>query len=353
MRAISSRKLLLAAAMVGAGSFLSVASWSPPAKAKANSPPPALRATGKNYLGPGETLVEGTALQSASGKYFATAKHGNFVVYYSADGSLPRAQNPGITKPLDLPISWQTNLPYHQVVPGIMRHYNGNSGSNEWRDCDASTTTFVRVESTGELVVYEVSMNASADPEQLDACRAKDSPQSKILWQKGSFKKGFMGTKAIQDRYLLLQDDGNLVLYNGSSPQKPGLMDWSSFQEGGKSIGPASAPPAPPPAPAAPPAAAPPAPALEVLDVAFYLAKYPDVRALTNGNQEEAKKHWINKGMLECRQSSRTFSVADYVNRHRDLMDALGKSTEVCLGAVGHWLSFGKREGRNAAPEKP
>jgi len=88
-------------------------------------------------------------------------------------------------------------------------------------------------------------------------------------------------------------------------------------------------------------------PALEVLDVTYYLSKNADVRETYGNNQLWAHHHWLTQGIRECRQPSRDFSLLDYLARYPDLTAAFGND---CTAAMQHWLTYGKKEGRSAAP---
>ncbi|MDP6040082.1 MAG: DUF5011 domain-containing protein [Candidatus Latescibacteria bacterium] len=82
-------------------------------------------------------------------------------------------------------------------------------------------------------------------------------------------------------------------------------------------------------------------------DPCWYLNNHPDLtQASGSGNLREVYEHWIVYGLREGRQSNANFSISAYRDRHPDLQDhSYGD-------ALGHWLSDGQGEGRDASPVK-
>ncbi|MCB9235204.1 MAG: hypothetical protein H6581_26345 [Bacteroidia bacterium] len=84
-------------------------------------------------------------------------------------------------------------------------------------------------------------------------------------------------------------------------------------------------------------------------DPVFYADKYPDLKAAFGYDCGRLKRHWEESGLNEGRQSSPTFSVADYLHRYPDLVNAFGGGNY--KAAWNHWFSSGKGEGRSPAPK--
>jgi hypothetical protein len=95
----------------------------------------------------------------------------------------------------------------------------------------------------------------------------------------------------------------------------------------------------------APPLVAPNA-RLDVLDPDYYSKKYstPYLPRLT---REQAKEHWLTRGIAAGNQSSEKFSVQAYLNRYPDLKAKFGNDY---AAAVDHWNSIGYKEKLNPAP---
>ena len=89
-------------------------------------------------------------------------------------------------------------------------------------------------------------------------------------------------------------------------------------------------------------------PRATVLDTAFYLGHYADLKAAFGSNETAARDHWLRYGLQEGRQSSVAFSIKDYVARYDDLQEAFGADYRA---ALDHWLTFGREEQRDPRPE--
>ncbi len=83
---------------------------------------------------------------------------------------------------------------------------------------------------------------------------------------------------------------------------------------------------------------------LSVLDPAFYLNKYPDLKAAFGTNLEAAKTHWLQYGYKEGRDCAPGFSIGGYMARYPELQKAFGRDYAAYLG---HWFSYGIKEKRD------
>ena len=83
-----------------------------------------------------------------------------------------------------------------------------------------------------------------------------------------------------------------------------------------------------------------------VFDAAFYLNKYPDLRAAFGTNEDAALQHFVNFGMSEGRQAKSTFNVYVYRNNYPDLQAAFGGNLK---SYYLHYLNHGIRENRKAS----
>ena len=79
-------------------------------------------------------------------------------------------------------------------------------------------------------------------------------------------------------------------------------------------------------------------------DVGFYMRKNPDIARFYGGNPASARKHWIEQGIREGRESSPVFNIAYYTKTYPDVaaIAVTGKNKAV----VEHWLKTGVAEGR-------
>lgn len=84
-----------------------------------------------------------------------------------------------------------------------------------------------------------------------------------------------------------------------------------------------------------------------VLDPDFYINHYADLKSAFGNNVAAARKHWLEFGINEGRQSSAAFSVAAYVERYPDLKEAFGNDY---AAALNHWLVSGRSERRDPKP---
>lgn len=96
-----------------------------------------------------------------------------------------------------------------------------------------------------------------------------------------------------------------------------------------------------------------PPPELQVLDVGFYLAAHPDLRAAFGTNTKAASDHWLANGVKEGRQSATWFDAQYYFQRHGDLQQAYRNDPRrpptPWTYAVWHWLNYGIKEGRRSS----
>lgn len=60
--------------------------------------------------------------------------------------------------------------------------------------------------------------------------------------------------------------------------------------------------------------------------------------------QTEAENHWLNQGIGQGLRGSRTFSAAQYLQLNPDVAAAVGAANY--LGAIGHYVTSGRAEGR-------
>ena len=81
-----------------------------------------------------------------------------------------------------------------------------------------------------------------------------------------------------------------------------------------------------------------------VIDPAFYLAAYPDLRAAFGTDAGAAISHWQTNGIAEGRVGSPTFDLAYYRSVNPDLQ---GFSN---ADVLNHFLTFGRYEGRETSP---
>lgn len=84
-----------------------------------------------------------------------------------------------------------------------------------------------------------------------------------------------------------------------------------------------------------------------LLDPAFYLDTYADVRTATRGIPQLALAHWLSHGIREGRQPSKVFDLRSYLARHPDLKRSFGNDY---TAAMNHWMAHGAREGRDPMP---
>lgn len=93
-----------------------------------------------------------------------------------------------------------------------------------------------------------------------------------------------------------------------------------------------------------------PDPRLRVLDTASYADLYLDLKTRFGDDGFALQRHWLTDGLNECRRSSATFSIRDYIERYPDLKQRFAAD---CPGALEHWFKFGEAEGRSPAPLPP
>lgn len=80
-----------------------------------------------------------------------------------------------------------------------------------------------------------------------------------------------------------------------------------------------------------------------VFDAAYYLSRYPDLKAAYGNNRNVAFWHFLNHGMNEGRQGISTFDVYSYRNQYADLRGAYGNNLK---SYYLHYTQYGKAEGR-------
>lgn len=81
-----------------------------------------------------------------------------------------------------------------------------------------------------------------------------------------------------------------------------------------------------------------------VFNSAYYMEKYPDLKAAFGNNEAALFKHFLNCGMKEGRQGSEEFNVQAYKARYADLQAAYGDDLKAYYL---HYINCGKSEGRN------
>jgi hypothetical protein len=87
-----------------------------------------------------------------------------------------------------------------------------------------------------------------------------------------------------------------------------------------------------------------------VLDPAFYVATYPDLRAAFGSNGPAAVSHWVEHGLREGRQPRADFDPGSYMARYPDVKRAVGDNY---TAALDHFLLVGRLEGRTGDPAQP
>lgn len=83
--------------------------------------------------------------------------------------------------------------------------------------------------------------------------------------------------------------------------------------------------------------------ASDVFNWRFYLNAHSDLLMSGIANEQDAKAHWRDWGIHECRRGHPTFHTSQYLNHHTDLKAAYGND---CTKALTHYLTFGRNEGR-------
>jgi len=83
---------------------------------------------------------------------------------------------------------------------------------------------------------------------------------------------------------------------------------------------------------------------VKTFDAAYYLERYPDLRAAFGKNHNAASNHWKRYGLKEGRQSSSEFNVKFYLDSYVYLQNAFGSRNYPA--ALNHWNQYGKYEGR-------
>lgn len=81
----------------------------------------------------------------------------------------------------------------------------------------------------------------------------------------------------------------------------------------------------------------------EVFNTYFYINTNPDLIAAGIFTEEQAQAHWKRNGIAEGRQACGSFHTLQYLERYPDVKDAC-QSSPLC--ALGHYLSYGLKEGR-------
>ncbi|MGI6107265.1 MAG: N-acetylglucosaminidase [Lachnospiraceae bacterium] len=84
----------------------------------------------------------------------------------------------------------------------------------------------------------------------------------------------------------------------------------------------------------------------DVFNAAYYLNKYPDLKAAFGTDYKAALEHFVKHGIAESRQASADFSVEIYKQNYADLRKAFGNNN---AAYVNHYLTYGKSENRIAS----
>jgi len=82
-----------------------------------------------------------------------------------------------------------------------------------------------------------------------------------------------------------------------------------------------------------------------VFDSAYYLDRYPDIKAVYGNDANGAFSHFITYGMNEGRQASVNFDPLSYKRRYQDLRSAFGGDWQ---SYYNHYVNYGWNEGRLA-----
>ncbi len=83
-----------------------------------------------------------------------------------------------------------------------------------------------------------------------------------------------------------------------------------------------------------------------VYDYTYYRNAYADLRAVFGDDADKYFQHFIQYGMAEGRQASKSFDVKIYKSNYADLRKAFGDNNVLYYK---HYLEYGKAEGRTAA----
>jgi surface antigen len=88
-------------------------------------------------------------------------------------------------------------------------------------------------------------------------------------------------------------------------------------------------------------------------DLGYYLANNQDVFNVTNNSNQdvEATRHWFFIGVNEGRRGSIEFDSKFYLANNADVRIAYGEGNY--RGALDHYLTYGKRDGRIGADDRP
>ncbi len=82
-----------------------------------------------------------------------------------------------------------------------------------------------------------------------------------------------------------------------------------------------------------------------IFDAAFYVGKYPELRASFGKDAEKLYTHYLNFGIKEGRQPSAKFNPQYYRSNYPDLQAAFANNWRLY---VDHYINFGMKEGRVA-----
>jgi hypothetical protein len=275
--------------------------------------PPVFKA--KNFLSPGELLRSGTvdggqdALQSGSQEYyFCVSFHGQMGIYRRSDLNV-------LWSPVDY-VEARASLGSSTA--------NASLESQIFSWYNAKVTTYygvifrnvIRMQTDGNLCLYQ----------EADKFLVNDNvgPQVAMTEQKNTTLRWQTATSG-QPRFAILHNDGNLCVYNGSSP-----ADQGDYQRGAMG-GPFT------------------------YDPYYYLETYPDLKVAFSSkaygtNFKALMAHWVTIGLpKEGRRASRVFDVSYYLNRHQDLKAAFGTNYQA---AYDHWVGIGlPKEGRRGSAD--
>ncbi|MCH5249148.1 MAG: VanW family protein [Lachnospiraceae bacterium] len=84
-----------------------------------------------------------------------------------------------------------------------------------------------------------------------------------------------------------------------------------------------------------------------VFNADYYFNAYADLRSAIGYDREKLLQHFITFGMQEGRRGNAEFDVKAYMGNYPDLMQAFGPND--LKSYYFHYISYGKKEGRNAA----
>ena len=87
-----------------------------------------------------------------------------------------------------------------------------------------------------------------------------------------------------------------------------------------------------------------------VFDANYYYSAYADLRSAVGNDKKLLLQHFITFGMKEGRRGNEEFDVKAYMQNNADLVEEFG--TEDLTNYYLHYITSGKKEGRNAVSAK-